>query len=398
MKAQFWAEDGAVFFADQLKFGFFRALSSTYAGYYHVLPRIIAGAASVLPAQYVPLAYNLAALLLASLCCGLFAWPICRHLIPSDALRIAACFVMASAAYAGDEVIGNITNIQWFLLIAAVILTAFQETASAKPARVNFCVALAGLLIALSAPLALILSPWLIWQIFRKKGLARLPALSMLLGTVFEACTFLRSSEPHASLLKLKLSLSFVAVIATEISRPVLATFLGHGYLAKGGAIGVAGKFIAALILVSVWLTRLYSAIDHRSRKIVTVALYLSLSSIAVVMAGRNLAAAYMDPYGFRYLQGERYFFLPACTFIFLAAFSLDRMMRGRNDLLKAAALILLFTYGMAKNFELPPFTDLSWKSYAARIDDWAAKRSRGEHVSPLIVPINPAPFTMHLE
>jgi len=397
-KAQFWAEDGAVFFADQLKSGFLHALSSTYAGYYHAVPRLIADAAGVLPARYVPLAYNLTALVLASICCGLFAWPMCRHLIPSDLLRTATCFVAAAGVYGGNEVIGNLANLQWFLLIAAVVLTCYQQTSQAKPAWLHILLAFTALLIALSAPLVLILIPWLLWQAVRKRGLSRLPPLCMLAGSLFEIYTFLRSSEPHGSLHTFRLSSFFVAVVATAISRPVLITLLGHQYLATGALLGLASKFIAALVIVSVALTRLHSSIDRSGRQVLNVATYLCLSLIAVVMLGRNLAAAFTDPEGFRHLEGERYFFVPGLLFVFISAFGISRLLSTQRDEVKATILVLLFSYGIVQNFRLPPLVDLSWATYAPQVDDWAARRRRGEHVPRLTAPINPVPFILILD
>lgn len=393
--AQFWGEDGAVFFVDQLKFGFLHAASSTYAGYYHLLPRLIAAAASGLSTKYVPFAYNLTALLIAAMCCGFFAWPVCRHLIPSDALRIFTCFLASITVYAGNEVIGDITNLQWFLLVASLLLVSYLQTPEPKPVWVTISSAIAGLLIALSAPLTVTLGPLLVWQIFRKKGAARLPALCMLVGALWQSFAFLRSSEPHTSLLKMKLSLSFVAVVTTEIARPVLTTVLGHQYLVKGNDIGVVSKLIAALTVVSVWLTRLYSRIDNRDRTILTVAIYFSLVVIAMIMTGRNLAVAFTDWVDFRHLEGERYFFPSAMMFVYIVAFWIDRIFGPRNAVIKCIGLVLLFSCGMAKNFSLPPLPDFHWSSYADRIDDWTARRDKGEHPPKFVVPINPAPMSI---
>src|SRR5712692_9123288 len=73
LNPQFWAEDGVVFFHDQLDIGFVQALFNAYAGYLHVIPRSIAGFASVFPVAAHPLIYNVCALAIAALSLSLFS-------------------------------------------------------------------------------------------------------------------------------------------------------------------------------------------------------------------------------------------------------------------------------------------------------------------------------------
>src|SRR5260370_124194 len=67
LNPQFWAEDGAIFYAQQ--YGkLWPQISTPYAGYLHFIPRLFAWLLSPIPPLYLPLSYNLSALLIDSIC------------------------------------------------------------------------------------------------------------------------------------------------------------------------------------------------------------------------------------------------------------------------------------------------------------------------------------------
>src|SRR5262245_6238595 len=61
LNPQLWAEDGSIFFAQQVVLGA-RAHLVPYAGTFNEVPRLVASAAALLPHLYAPVVYNLAAL------------------------------------------------------------------------------------------------------------------------------------------------------------------------------------------------------------------------------------------------------------------------------------------------------------------------------------------------
>lgn len=113
-----WAEDGPIFIQQQIYLGW-RAIFVPYAGYYHLIPRIVTMLAvqmSVLAGrklELVPFIMNVTAISLGSfsvctICRQRFEW-----LAPLWArAALAVLIVSLPASY---EVFGNITNIQWWL-------------------------------------------------------------------------------------------------------------------------------------------------------------------------------------------------------------------------------------------------------------------------------------------
>ena len=122
---QFWAEDGSVFFAQQLTLGFWSALGTLVAGFPFLIQRLIAGAAAGLPTVDVPLAYNASAIGITALTMATFALPRFRHLVRGDALRAAVC-VGAVCIPAGQDLLATPTTVGYFLAVWLVFLSVIQ--------------------------------------------------------------------------------------------------------------------------------------------------------------------------------------------------------------------------------------------------------------------------------
>src|SRR5258705_12552214 len=110
---QFWAEDGVIFFFGQIAHTGLGALVVPYAGYLHIVPRLVAAFAALFPGSSTPLIFNLFAFVIAAFCCSLFSLNWYRRLLQSDWLRVVVCVLIATAIQA-DELVGTITNAHWF--------------------------------------------------------------------------------------------------------------------------------------------------------------------------------------------------------------------------------------------------------------------------------------------
>src|SRR5258708_13701706 len=104
---QFWAEDGHVFFRDQIVYGFWGSLILPYHGYLNVIQRLVAALASLFPATYAPLILNLCAFIIWALCCSLFALNWYRGIVKSDWLLALLCILITTAFYVA-EALGHI--------------------------------------------------------------------------------------------------------------------------------------------------------------------------------------------------------------------------------------------------------------------------------------------------
>ena len=183
---QFWAEDGVEFFYTQVAYGTWHALVQPHAGYLHLIPRLVAAGSSVFPARVVPLVYNLSAFSIAAWSCTIFSLPWCRPLLRSDSQRTLLCLLMATSFYA-DELIGTITNAQWFLFVPALLILILPaEKPERSPGRVTWVAAGLVFLIGLSAPLVAILLPVAVWTAKRRGRRAALVPAVLILATFIQ--------------------------------------------------------------------------------------------------------------------------------------------------------------------------------------------------------------------
>ena len=124
-----FAEDGQVFLTDALQFGS-DSLLSTYAGYLHLLPRSISLTCSslVTPGTYV-VCTGIAAALVKAVSAAV-AWPVLSAYARSWAWGLAAAASFLFIPVGNLEVLGNITNLRWFLVAGAffALLGSFRAT------------------------------------------------------------------------------------------------------------------------------------------------------------------------------------------------------------------------------------------------------------------------------
>jgi hypothetical protein len=152
-----WAEDGSVFLAQAVGEGPWTALSSSYAGYLHAVPRVLAAIAAVFPPEAA------AAVLagLAALCTALLALLVfvasAAHL-PSVLSRLLVSAVVVVVPVAQDEVLNSIANLHWYGLYALfwVFLWSPRGRAGQVVAvAVVLLVATSDILVLVYVPLAL---------------------------------------------------------------------------------------------------------------------------------------------------------------------------------------------------------------------------------------------------
>jgi len=149
-------------------------------------------------------------------------------------------------------------------------------------------------------------------------------------------------------------------------------------------------------------LTLLFVYLGNWERRaILLTALYVGVSAVAVAIIGRNLYSAFLYPSYIPLAEGHRYFFVPGCMFVFIAALGTDHLLTATKarslKLLMPVVFLLAFSAGIIKNFRTPPMVDLSWPYYAAEIEEWRQAQKRNEPAIVLQIPLNPPPFGMRL-
>jgi hypothetical protein len=120
-----WAEDGGVFLRERLVLGPVDSLLHPYAGYLHLVPRVLVDVAWSLPVEGYALALSAGAcVVVGAVAATVFV--LSRGVVPQWPLRALLAAVPALLPLAPFEIAGNAANLHWFLLFAVPWLLAHR--------------------------------------------------------------------------------------------------------------------------------------------------------------------------------------------------------------------------------------------------------------------------------
>ncbi|HEX7631672.1 MAG TPA: hypothetical protein VF388_06040, partial [Lacunisphaera sp.] len=182
---EFVAEDGWVFFADAWNHSFSESLLLPYAGYFHLLPRLIAGLCLGLPIASQPYAYAGIGLTLNAAILAIFYLPVFRRLAPSDLLRAMMVLLLALAPNAQN--LGLILGLHWYLAFGLCLVLITPAPASALGQAL---LALAMIVAVWSSPSAFVLAPFTLAAWLRDHDWANRLKLGVMLGAVLLVAVF----------------------------------------------------------------------------------------------------------------------------------------------------------------------------------------------------------------
>lgn len=152
---EFVGEDGWIYFADAWNHSFPESLTLSYAGYFHLLARLVAALWSGLPVVWQPYAYAATGLVLNAGILSAFYLPAFRPVVPSDLGRLVVVFFLALAPNA--ENLGLILGLHWYLAFCLTLILI-------APAPVNpgARITVLGLVLVCvwSSPSSLVLAPF----------------------------------------------------------------------------------------------------------------------------------------------------------------------------------------------------------------------------------------------
>jgi hypothetical protein len=123
-----FAEDGPVYLGGALTHGFFDSLTSPYAEYLVVIPRLLGEAATIPPLRYAPEMMNAGAVLLVAVS-GLAVWVASAGLIRSVYLRVLLVALVLVPPASGLETVVSATNVAWYTSFAVFWLLLWKPAA-----------------------------------------------------------------------------------------------------------------------------------------------------------------------------------------------------------------------------------------------------------------------------
>lgn len=306
---QFWAEDGKIWFANAHDLGAWRSLFMAQNGYLQTVSRLVAAVATVLPMQWAPLAFNLAAIAVQVLPVMLLNSTRGRALVPSLGARVVLSVLYIAQPYT-TEVHANLTNAQWHLAVSAALVCCFDRWKSGRQAAFDV-----GLLIlsCLSGPFCILLLPCVAWLAYRRRDRRTAWLLALL---VAGACMQLALAVPQMGVSRAvaPLGATWQGFLRIAGGQVVLAGLFGdawlHAYLLpawRGGA-------VLPLIATAVGAGVLVRAVRSGGDAAISFMAFALLVFIAALLSPQLSTTAQWVTWEVPH-AGERHSFLPILGF-----------------------------------------------------------------------------------
>ncbi len=340
---QFWAEDGSLFFL-QAKTSGTAALFTPAAGYFHTVLRLVAWLATAVDISLTPAIYVAAA-------AGLTLYVAART-------QSERCPLPASPLYAfavvlipdGYEVLLNLTNVQW-ILAGALLLVLIAREPESFAARLHDVVAVG--LLGLTGPFVIVLTPLFVWR-----AILRRTTFSVMLAGVAALCALTqgiavaRDAAAHGPA-----KIAFELLLAVPGNRVAGALFTG------GELDADVPRFVStvagAVFVLGIGFLALRPG-RARPERMWLGAAFVGLGIVALYRC-RELLPGLLNPG-----LGGRYFF----PLQLLAAWLLIALAYAKEPWARRTGAALLLG-ALAVNFDRlrePPLVDLDWQYYAAQI------------------------------
>jgi len=380
LQAQFYAEDGRVFFQDAYNYGWWSALLRPYGGYFHAVPRLGASLALLVPLARAPLVLNVIAIVGQALPITLLVsgrsaeWGNLRY----RCLLAAIYLALPNLSELGT----NITNVQCFLALSAFLLlmASKPQTAVGQIFDLLFL-----LLFGLSGPYCILLLPIVILHSWKHRDRwRRMQAAVLAITSLIEGWGILildRSGRPHFAL-----GADPVWLIRILGGQVYLGVLIGTNEL---GSIPGLRMFLF-LAFVAVCCTALVVICAAKASEQMRLFLLFSL----LVLAASLISPMLPERSGYSVWQsmagawGSHYWFFPNLAF----AWTILWCFHFRSVILRIVAGYLLFfmAIAMVRNWREPALKEMHFPDYARQFE--AAPPGKEVHI-----PINPENWTIWL-
>jgi hypothetical protein len=241
-----WAEDGAIFLSQASTRGTLPALVHSYGGYYHTVPRLLAGLATLAPVRAAPAILSVSAALCVGAVAVLVYFASAGHLrSPLSRVLVAAVAVVVPVGQ--DEVLNSIANLHWYGLYALFWMLVWVPRRPA--ARVLAAVVVA--LVATSDILVLAFAPLALFRALRRDDTGRRDRHGLVLAALLGVGLVIQVSGLLTGSSSRQVSASPVTAVTGYISRAVPWGLLGERAVGSTGTTKWAAMAALAWLLVA---------------------------------------------------------------------------------------------------------------------------------------------------
>ncbi len=354
LNPQFWAEDGAVFFKQNFESGplFF----TPYAGYLHLIPRIIAYFSSFAPICIIPTIYNYFSFITTIF----VAYKIMgsRWHVPYKPL---IAFSIILVPHSG-EIFLNITNLQWITAILFFIFILQDDPKNLWQMIIDYSLLV---IIGLTGPFVILFAPLLLFRLFiRGKSINNIIfiIISMVLALI-QMFFLLKSNLTIYGNSELNID-EWLHVIVNRFSGSLFFGAERSEGLNRGGL---------SLLMIGLIMFIIYSVKGSKYKEY----LWVLLSAEVLIFISVFYKFRYVPDMLIPFNNGDRYFYLIRLIIIWSLIIALKHYNRHVKTISLTILMVILFSSLMW--YQNQKFIDYKWKTNCKIIKD-----------KPVRIPINP--------
>jgi hypothetical protein len=377
LHAQFYAEDGKIWFANAYNDGWFASLFRAQDGYFQTLPRLAAALSLLAPMSLAPLVMNLTGLLIQVLPVPLL---LSRRLSAWGSLSLRATLAFTYLAMPNSsEVNVSIEEGQWHLALVACLLLL-----SAPPTNRAWKVfdATVFTLCGLTGPFAILLAPIAGLRLWLQRDRSPVwPLCILVCAAAIQSYALLITPRDHwplgASVER------FIRIVSGQV---FLGAILGSNGLGTQDIM----PFLVCVVIAGSLLT-IYCFFNAPSEW----KLFLLFSTLVFAASLSNPFTPGLLPgstsWGFlTEISGVRYWFFPTVAFTWTIVWYLLGRPHRRICQGIGATLMILMVIGFVRDWRIAPHKDAH---FAAYVDRFEASPPGTE----MVIPENPDGWTIRL-
>lgn len=341
---QFWAEDGEIFMKQDDAWGA-GAILTSYNGYLHLIPRLIAWTASrVADVAWWPAIYNWLAFAISV---GLFARMASRRVeLPAKPWLMLALVLVVGTG----EVLINVTNLQWVTAFFLLVQLFVRRPTSGWERFIDLLIIV---VVGLNGPFAILFAPLFAWRTWRERhpdnflSLAAIGACAAVQGWLVSRHGSTLSMEAASAPFRPGMMLSILG------SRLVTWPILGP-WAVRAWALWVHAALTVVLIgPLLIWSLR------NDPRRPVRAVIAVAFVFVTVACAYRVRADTWQDD---NLINGDRYFYISRVLLAWLVILEFDAAPRWIAC--TARALCCLGVAMHLPHFILPAPIDYKWSEH----------------------------------
>jgi len=340
-----WAEDGEVFLSDALR-DFPGTLFAQNGGYCHLVPRLIAGAAAVLPIGDAAVGMAAAAAFVLTLVAG-FVFLASAEIMRSRIARLGLACAVLLLPVPGEELLANATNLHFYLLFACFWALVWQsETPAALVSRLVVAIT-----VPLSDPLAVLFAPLAVVAPVVRRTRRALAVSCVFFASVAAQLLLMLGGDRPGRNWAFRLT-DLPDVFSLRVAGGLLTgdRFLGDAWIAYGRAFSYGALIVVAAVIASLMLRG-----DRRTVAFSLLSLAYGGLFFCVQLVARGTSGIAPDPDTF-HLNHARYVVLPFLFTVTVILALTDRISAhranaawkwGRRGVLLWLAALLVVNYSV---------------------------------------------------